>query len=196
MLMKASNRPRVEVPMYEGNINVKELMDWINALNKYFDFEEIDDKKKVRYATTRLKGHATIWWDELQIHRGRRGNPKIKSWDKMLYIIKIQIMPKDYQLTLVRQLQNLRQKGMIVKEYTEEFFKPSIRDGQTQGDIERVARYINGLRYEIQDEISLLNLKTVEVAYQAASRVKEKLLRKHNQKSRGRNTVRGRGIPN
>ena len=34
MLMKASNRPRVEVPMYEGNLNFEELMDWINALNK------------------------------------------------------------------------------------------------------------------------------------------------------------------
>ena len=34
MLMKASRRPRVEVPMYEGNLNVEELMDWINALNK------------------------------------------------------------------------------------------------------------------------------------------------------------------
>ena len=39
MLMKASSRPRVEVPMYESNLNVEELMDWINALNKYFDFE-------------------------------------------------------------------------------------------------------------------------------------------------------------
>ena len=37
--------------MYEGNLNVEELMDWINDLNKYFDFEEIEDKKKVRYAT-------------------------------------------------------------------------------------------------------------------------------------------------
>ena len=25
--MKASSRPRVEVPMYEGNLNVEELMD-------------------------------------------------------------------------------------------------------------------------------------------------------------------------
>ena len=39
MLMKASSIPRVEVPMYEGNLNVEELMDWINALNKYFYFE-------------------------------------------------------------------------------------------------------------------------------------------------------------
>ena len=61
MPMKASNRPRVEVPMYEGNFNVEELMDWINALNKYFDFEEIEEKNKVRYAATKMKGHASIW---------------------------------------------------------------------------------------------------------------------------------------
>ena len=48
-------------------------MDWINALNKQFDFEEIEDKKKVRYAATGMKGHAAIWWDELHIHRERRG---------------------------------------------------------------------------------------------------------------------------
>ena len=65
MMMKASNSPRVEVPMYEGNLNVEELMDWINSLNKYFDFEEIEDIKKARYEETILKVHATIWWDEL-----------------------------------------------------------------------------------------------------------------------------------
>ena len=128
-------------------------MNWINALNKYFDFEEIEDKNKVRYATTRLKGHAAIWWDELQIHRERRAKSKIHSWDKMLSKIRSQFMPKDYQLNLIRQLQNIRQKGILVREYTEEFFKLSIRAGQVQGNIERVARYINGLRFEIQDEI-------------------------------------------
>ena len=56
--------------------------------------------------------------------------------------------------------------------------------------------YINGLRYEIQDEIRLLNQETVEDAYQAASRVEEKLLRKQNQKNRGRSTTRGKGSPN
>ena len=51
-------------------------------------------------------------------------------------------MPKDYQLTLIRQLHNLRQNGMTVKQYTKEFYKLIIRVGQTQGDVERVARYI------------------------------------------------------
>ena len=83
-------------------------MDWINDLNKYFYFQEIEDKNKVIYAVTRMKGHATIWCDELQIHRERRGKTKINSWDKMLRNIKSHFMPKDYQLHLIRQLQNLR----------------------------------------------------------------------------------------
>ena len=135
MPMKASSILRLEVPMYEGNLNVEELMDWINALNKYFNFEEIEDKKKVRYAATRMKGHAAIWWDEIQIHRERRGKKKIKSWDKMLYKIKIQFMPKDYQLNILIQLQNLRQKAMTVKEYTEGFFRLNIRFGHTKGGL-------------------------------------------------------------
>ena len=43
-------------------------------------------------------------------------------------------------------------------------------------------RYVNGLRYDIYDELSLLNMKTVEDAYQVASKVEEKLLRKQDQK--------------
>ena len=104
MLMKTRGRPRIEVLMYSGNLNVEEIMDWINAMSKYFDFEEIEDKNKVRYVVTRLKGHAAIWWDELEIHRERRGKKKINFWDKILYKIKSQFMPKDYQLNLLRQL--------------------------------------------------------------------------------------------
>ena len=171
-------------------------MDWINALSKYFDFEEIEDKKKVRYAVTRLKGHATIWWDELQIHRERRDKKIINPWDKMLYNIKSQFMPKDYQLNLLRQLPNLRQKAMTIKEYTEEILRLDIRFGHIEGGLERVARYINGLRYDIQDELSLLNLKTVEDAYQVTLKIEEKLLRKQNHRNRGKNMVRGIGVPN
>ena len=46
----------------------------------------------------------------------------------MLDKIKSQFMPKYYQLTLIRQLQNLRQKAMTVKEYRDELFRLSIRD--------------------------------------------------------------------
>jgi len=67
---------------------------------------------------------------------------------------------------------------MSVKEYTKEFYRLSIREGHAEDDMEKVARYINGLRYDIQDEISLLSLKTIEDAYQVGLKAEEKMLRK------------------
>jgi hypothetical protein len=147
--LKMGTREKIEVPMYEGNLNVEELLDWISSFDKYFDYEDIDDEKKVKHAVTRLKGHATLWWDELQADRRRKGKSKIKSWDRMVAKLKDKFIPKDYQINMFRKLQNLRQKGLSVKEYTEEFYKLNIRAGHRENDEEKVSRYINGLRYEI-----------------------------------------------
>jgi uncharacterized protein YjbK len=67
---------------------------------------------------------------------------------------------------------------MSVKEYTEEFYKLNIRVGHHESNDEKVARYMNGLRYEIQDEMSMMTIRTVEDAYQMALKAEEKLSRK------------------
>jgi hypothetical protein len=72
-------RERIEVPMYEGNLEVEELLDWVRAMDKYFDYEDIEEDKMVKHAVTRLKGHATLWWDELQAERRSKGKQKIKT---------------------------------------------------------------------------------------------------------------------
>jgi hypothetical protein len=55
----------MEIPMYKGNLDVEELLGWIRALDKYFDYEDVEEDKKVKHVVTRLKGNATLWWDEL-----------------------------------------------------------------------------------------------------------------------------------
>jgi hypothetical protein len=62
-------REKMDIPMYEGSLDVEELLDWIRALDKYFDYEDVEEDKKVKHAITRLKGNATLWWDELQADR-------------------------------------------------------------------------------------------------------------------------------
>ena len=41
--------------------------------------------------------------------------------------LKSKFLPKDYKLILFRQMQNLKQKSMTVKEYTDKFYKVNIR---------------------------------------------------------------------
>ena len=67
---------------------------------------------------------------------------------------------------------------MIDKEYTKEFYKVNITAGHVEDNLERVARYINGLRFEIQDEINLLSPNSIEEVYQFSLKAKEKLARK------------------
>jgi hypothetical protein len=151
-------REKMEIPVYEGNLDAEDLLDWIRALDTYFDYEDIEEDKKVKHAVTRLKGHAALWWDELQADRHCKGKQKIKSWDRMIAKMKEKFIPRDYQITLFRRMQNLRQKLMTVKEYTEEFYRLNIRAGHRERDDENVSRYMNGLRYNIQDEMSMVTI--------------------------------------
>ena len=50
LVMVASSSPWSEVPTYHGSLNAKELIDQINILDKYFDNEEVDEAKKVKFA--------------------------------------------------------------------------------------------------------------------------------------------------
>jgi hypothetical protein len=156
VVARMSAREKMDIPVYEGNLDVEELLDWIRDLDMYFDYEDVEEDKKVKHVVTRLKGHATLWWDELQVDRCCKGKQKIKSLDRMFMKMKAKLIPKDYQITLFQRMQNLRQKLMSMKEYTEEFYKLNIRVGHQEGDDEKVARYMNGLRYDIQDEMSMM----------------------------------------
>jgi hypothetical protein len=95
---------KMDILVYEGNLDAEELLDWIRALEMYFDYEDVEEDKKFKHIVTRLKGHATLWWDELQADRHCKGKPKIKRWDRMIVKMKEKFIPRDYQITLLRRM--------------------------------------------------------------------------------------------
>ena len=80
---------------------------------------------------------------------------------------------------------------MTVREYTEEFYKINLRVGYVEDKAEKVAKYLNGLRYDIQDELSMVNPTRIDEAYKYALRVEERLQRK--QSTRGIFGAQSRG---
>ena len=42
-------------------------------MERFFDYEEMLEERKVKFVVTKLKGHAALWWDGLQIERRRLG---------------------------------------------------------------------------------------------------------------------------
>jgi hypothetical protein len=111
----------------------------------------------------------------------------------MVAKLKAKFIPKDYPINLYRRLHNLKERGLSVKEYTEEFYRLNVRVGQKDNEDEKITRYINELRYEIQEEIIMMVVSKVEDAYQVALKDEEKLAKRQSQRSRGGNSSRGKG---
>jgi hypothetical protein len=59
-IARMSSKAKMDILVYEGNLDAEELLDWIRSLDTYFDYEDIEEDKKVRHAITRLKGHAAL----------------------------------------------------------------------------------------------------------------------------------------
>jgi hypothetical protein len=70
---------------------------------------------------------------------------------------------------------------MTVKEYIEEFYRFKIITGQRERDDENFSRYMNGMRYGIHDDLSMMSINTVEDAYEFSLKVEENLDRKQSQ---------------
>lgn len=63
LVLGDSSRPRTKVSTYNGHLNTEELVGWIGEMDKYFEHEEFDEEKRVTFAVTKLRGHATLFWD-------------------------------------------------------------------------------------------------------------------------------------
>ena len=61
-ISKIVKRPKFDVPTFLGNLNLEELINWINELELYFKYEEIEDRDRVQFVKAKLKGHTKILW--------------------------------------------------------------------------------------------------------------------------------------
>jgi hypothetical protein len=59
-IARMSSKTKMDIPTYEGSLDAEELLDWIRALESYFDYEDIEEDKKVRHAVTKFKGHVAL----------------------------------------------------------------------------------------------------------------------------------------
>ena len=72
-MTRAHSNLVVEVVSYDRKLDTNAILDCISDIEKLFEFESTLDNRKVKIAVTRLKGHASLWWEHLQVDRQRKG---------------------------------------------------------------------------------------------------------------------------
>nr|GMD37694.1 transposon Ty3-I Gag-Pol polyprotein [Ipomoea batatas] len=161
-------RPKVDLPNFSGTLDVEGFLDWCYEIENCFELMEIPEDKQAKSVAHKLKGGATAWWDMTQSNRKRQGKMPIVSWRKMKKAMMGRFLPPDYQQYLFQRYQRCSQGTRTVNEYTEEFFRLGARCNLSETPEQQTARYINGLRYAIQEKITLAPVWSVDEAYNMA----------------------------
>ncbi|KAJ0977916.1 hypothetical protein J5N97_013390 [Dioscorea zingiberensis] len=164
---------RVELPEFTGTLHAEVFIDWLNEVERIFEYKEVPDRLKVKLVAIKLKGRASAWWEQLRRSRDRQGKPKIVDWDKMKKKMKGHFLPFGYTQTLFQRLHTLRQGARSVDEYTEDFYQLIARNDLSETEEQLVARYLGDLYQPLQDVLSLHSLWTVSEAYQRALTVEK-----------------------
>ena len=89
----------MDIPEFHGHLQLEEFLDWLSATKKLFEYKEVPDDLKVKLVATRLRGYASIWWDQVQEVRIHRGKQKVVEWEKMKMHLQDNFLPTNFAQT-------------------------------------------------------------------------------------------------
>jgi len=170
-----SFRMKMDLPSFNGQLQIEGFLDWLAVVERFFDYMEIPEDKKVKLVAYRLMGGASAWWEQLQLTRMRQRKGMVQTWSKMRRLLRYRYLPPDYEQILFQQYQDCRQGSRTVQTYVEEFHRLSSRNNLLESDAQQVARFIGGLCLNIQDRVSIHTIYSLTEAINLATKAETQL---------------------
>jgi len=91
-----SNNFKIDIPEFEGKPDPDDFVEWLQTIERIFEFKEISEDKKVKLVAPKLQKYSSLWWANLLTKRVRQGNGKIRTWEKMEAKLKARFLPPNY----------------------------------------------------------------------------------------------------
>ncbi|XP_026395740.1 uncharacterized protein LOC113290343 [Papaver somniferum] len=158
---------KADIPPFNGNCKLEDLLDWFYEVEAFFDFMEVPDHSKIKLVAYKLKGGAAAWWKKLGEDRRNAKKPPIKTWERIRNLMRLKFLPQDYRQQLFLKLQSCRQRARLVEEYVAEFYNLIARNQLKESEEQLVARFIDELNNLIQQSMTQSVFTMVEVVQQA-----------------------------
>ncbi|GJR48627.1 RNA-directed DNA polymerase [Tanacetum coccineum] len=166
-------RIKADIPTFSGSLNIEDFLDWVSETEKYFKLMDIPEDSQVKYVAYKLRVAASSWWDHLQTGHRRQQKQPIRTWRKMKRVMFARFLLVDYEQTLYSLYQNCHQSTQTISEYAEEFMRLASRNQLSESDAQQVARFNNGLRYDIQAIVSLQTTWTIDEVVRIALKAEQ-----------------------
>lgn len=58
----------MDLPSFNGQLQIKEFLDRIAELERFFDYMEIQKHRKMKLVALHLEGNTFAWWDQVIIN--------------------------------------------------------------------------------------------------------------------------------
>ena len=152
---RSFNDFKVDIPEFEGQLDPDLFLDWLQTVERVFDFKEIPEERKVKLVALKLRKYASIWWSNVVAKRARKGKGKIRTWEKMKSKLKSKFLPPHYLQDNFLKLHHLKQGSKSVEEYTREFEQLLLKCDLKEDESQTLIRYLSGLNEEIAHVVEL-----------------------------------------
>ena len=164
---------RVDIPEFEGQLDPDHFLDWLQTVERVFEYKDIPDDKKVKLVALKLRKYASIWWANLVATRVRKGKGKIRTWIKMKDKLKSKFLPSHYVQDNYLKLHNLKQGTKSVEEYTREFEQLLMKCDLRENDAQTLVRYLSGLDEPIAHVVELHTYTSLDELSSLAYKVEQ-----------------------
>ncbi|VVA13184.1 Hypothetical predicted protein, partial [Prunus dulcis] len=170
---------KVDAPNFDGELNPKALLDWLATMDRYFEWHDMSEARRVRFAKIKLVGQAGLFWTNVETQLEKAGEEPIIHWGEMKERLKQKCIPLSYQQGLLDEWQTLRQDDMPVAEYIAKFEEFMLRCDIREDRRMTISRFRSGLRPELQRELIPHTMNTLERVFQMVQEL-EKYLKSSN----------------
>ena len=75
--------PKFDIPEFEGRMHADDFLDWLNIVERVFEYYDPPERKKVKLVAIKMRKNASFWWENLKRQRQRDDKKKIETWEKM-----------------------------------------------------------------------------------------------------------------
>ncbi|XP_074304686.1 uncharacterized protein LOC141639466 [Silene latifolia] len=144
-----------ELPEFVGGTDPEDYLEWERKIDRLFDFKDLDDNKRCKYAILKLARGASLWYENLKAQRARAGKEKLASWDTLKRKLRKRYVPATHRLTLYKKIADLLQGKMSVNEYIDEFEKLSLMGEIEENQEQKMARFFRGLNRNIASSVEM-----------------------------------------
>ncbi|CAO2146710.1 unnamed protein product [Urochloa humidicola] len=109
-------------PSFSHTADPMQAEDWLKTVGKMLDIAQCTDREKVLYASGRLEGTASDWWDAFV---AAHATPQAITWQEFQTNFRNHHIPAGLMKLKKREFLTLKQGGMTVSEYRDKFIQLS-----------------------------------------------------------------------